>query len=200
MQCSPLRTQSSFPQLSCILRVSSPRQLDLTSISEIVNRDLAALFPGGPAPFAHLHHADHLEEALELALQYGVESGVRLVCIGNEVAFCNLPPHRPRRHWFIALPLQPTLTQGGSMIRLAQKVMMHQAKAHPTPYFPREHFTFVIAYSCRLSRTLHPFARQWRGSPQRVQKDQRFPTIGLPQTMPLSRHTGLCTLPPRNHP
>jgi hypothetical protein len=57
----------------------------------------------------------------------------------DEVAFSNLPAHIPRRHWFIALPLQPTLTKGGSMIRLAQKVMMHQAKAHP-----REHFTFVI--------------------------------------------------------
>lgn len=87
-----MRTQSSFPQLACILRVSSPRQLDLTSIFEITNRDLAALFPGGPAPFAHLHHPDHLEDALELALQYGVELEVRLVCIGDEVAFSDLPP------------------------------------------------------------------------------------------------------------
>ena len=155
--CSPLRAQSSFPKLACILRISSPRQLDLTSIFEIANRDLAALFPGGPAPFAHLHPADHLEEALELALQYGIESEVRLVFISDEVAFSNLLAHRPRRHWFIALPLQPTLTQGESMIRLARKAMMHQAKADPTPHFPREHFTFVIAYSRRLSRTLHPF-------------------------------------------
>ena len=74
-----MRAQSSFPHIACVLRVSSPRQLDLTSIFEIANRDLAALFPGGLAPFAHLHRADHLEEALELALQYGVESEVRLV-------------------------------------------------------------------------------------------------------------------------
>jgi hypothetical protein len=152
-----LSAQSSFPQLASIIRVSSPRQLDLTAIFEIANRDLAALFPGSPAPFAHLHRADHLEEALELALQYGVESEVHLVCIGDEVAFSNLLARRPRRHLFIALPLQPTLTQGGSMIRLVQKVMMRQAKAHPTPHFPREHFTFVIAYLRRLSRTLHPF-------------------------------------------
>lgn len=152
-----MRAQSSFPHVACILRVSSPQQLDLTSIFEIANRDLATLFPGGPAPFAHLHRTDHLEEALELALQYGVESEVRLTCIGDEVAICNPPAHRPRRRWFIVLPLQPTLTQRGSMIRLAQKVMIHQAKAHPTPHFPHEHFTFVIAYSRRLSRTLHPF-------------------------------------------
>jgi hypothetical protein len=43
------------------------------------------------------------------------------------------------------------------MIRLAQKVMMrHQAKAHLTPHFPREHFTFVIAYSRRLSMDFTP--------------------------------------------
>ena len=86
-----MRTKSSFPQLACILRVSSPRQLDLTSIFEIANRDLAAHFPGGPAPFAHLHRANDLEEALELALRYGLESEVRLVCIGDEVAYFNLP-------------------------------------------------------------------------------------------------------------
>lgn len=154
---SPLGTQSSIPQLARILRVSSPRQLDFTSIFEIASRDLATLFPGGPVPFVHLHRADHLEEALELALQYRVESEVRLVCIVDEPGFSNLPAYRPRRHLFIALPLQLTLTQGESMIRLTQKVMMYQAKAHPTPHFPREHFTFVIAYSRRLSRTLHPF-------------------------------------------
>ena len=79
-----MRAQSTFPQLACILRVSSPRQLDLTPIFEIANRNLAAHFPGGPAPFVHSHRADHLEEALELALQYGIESEVRLVCIGDE--------------------------------------------------------------------------------------------------------------------
>jgi hypothetical protein len=52
-----------------VLRVSSPRQLGLTSIFELAKRDLAALFPGGPIPFTHLHRVEHLEEALELALQ-----------------------------------------------------------------------------------------------------------------------------------
>jgi hypothetical protein len=85
-----LKAQSSFPQLACTLRVLS-RQLDLTPIFEIANRDLAALFPRSRAPFAHLHHVGHLEEVLGLALQYGVESEVRLVCIGDKVAFSNLP-------------------------------------------------------------------------------------------------------------
>lgn len=56
-----------------MLRVSSPLQLSLTSIFELAKRDLAALFPGGPLPFAHLHRVEHLEEALELALQYDAD-------------------------------------------------------------------------------------------------------------------------------
>jgi len=76
---SPLRPESSFRQLACILRVSSPRQLSITSIFEIANRDLAARFPGGPVPFAHRHRTEHLEEALELALQCGIESEVVLL-------------------------------------------------------------------------------------------------------------------------
>ncbi|KAN0123942.1 hypothetical protein V8E52_002432 [Russula decolorans] len=89
---SPLKAQSSFPQLACILRVSSPRQLDLASIFEIANRDLAALFPGGPAPFAHLHRADYLEEALELALQYGVESESKKALVYSVAISTNFDP------------------------------------------------------------------------------------------------------------
>jgi hypothetical protein len=48
----------------------------MASIFELANRDLAALFPGGPAPFAHRHRTEYLEEALELALQCAVESEV----------------------------------------------------------------------------------------------------------------------------
>ena len=61
-----------------MLRVSSPRQLRLTSIFDLARRDFAALFPGGPTPFVHLHPVEHLEEALELALQYGADSEVVL--------------------------------------------------------------------------------------------------------------------------
>jgi hypothetical protein len=64
----------------------------LATTFQIANRNLAENFPGGPTPFAHLHRLDHLEEALELAFQYGVESEVRLVCIGDEVACSNIPP------------------------------------------------------------------------------------------------------------
>jgi hypothetical protein len=70
-----------------MLRVSSPRQLSLTPIFELAKRDLAALFPGGPLPFAHLHRIEHLEEALELALQYGADIEVVLMrsCSGISV-------------------------------------------------------------------------------------------------------------------
>ena len=62
-----------------MLRISSPRQLSLTSIFELAKHDLAALFPGGPLPFAHLHQIEHLEQALELALQYDADLEVVLV-------------------------------------------------------------------------------------------------------------------------
>jgi hypothetical protein len=65
----PFESSELIPTARLILRVSSPWQLDLPSIFEIANRDLAALFPGSPTHFAHLHHTDHLEEVLELALQ-----------------------------------------------------------------------------------------------------------------------------------
>jgi hypothetical protein len=76
----------------------------MTSIFDLANRDLAALFPGGPVPFAYRHRTDFLEEALELALQYGVESEVLLICNG-ETALTNRRSHRPRRPSFIALLL-----------------------------------------------------------------------------------------------
>jgi hypothetical protein len=76
---SPLRPESSFHQLSCILRVSSPQQLGLTSLFELANRDLAAHFPGGPAPFTHRHPTEYLEEALELAMQYDIHLEVLLI-------------------------------------------------------------------------------------------------------------------------
>ena len=44
----------------------------------MAKRDLAALFPGGPIPFVHLHPVEHLEEALELALQYDADLEVVL--------------------------------------------------------------------------------------------------------------------------
>ncbi|KAI0005948.1 hypothetical protein BJV74DRAFT_984655 [Russula compacta] len=89
---SPSRRESSFHQLSCILRVSSPRQLDLTSIFEFANRDLAALFPGGPIPFAHRHRAEYLEEALELALQYGVELETKKALLYSVATSTNFDP------------------------------------------------------------------------------------------------------------
>jgi hypothetical protein len=51
----------------------------MTSIFELANHDLAALFPGGPVPFAHRHRTEYLEEALELAFQYGVETEVLFI-------------------------------------------------------------------------------------------------------------------------
>lgn len=51
----------------------------MASIFELANRDLAALFPGGPSPFSHRHRTEYLEEALELALRCAVESEVLLL-------------------------------------------------------------------------------------------------------------------------
>jgi hypothetical protein len=45
----------------------------------LANRDLAALFPGGPAPFTRRHPTEHLEEALELAMQYDIHLEVLLI-------------------------------------------------------------------------------------------------------------------------
>ncbi len=88
---SLLRRESPFPQLARVLRVSSPRQLGLTSIFELAKRDLAALFPGGPTPFAHLHRAEHLEEALELALQYDADLEVVLARSWGGIDVINPP-------------------------------------------------------------------------------------------------------------
>jgi hypothetical protein len=149
---SPLRPESSFRQLACILRVSSPRQLSITSIFEIASRELAARFPGGPVPFAHRHRTEHLEEALELALQCGIESEVvPLIC--SEWAFADNRSRRPKRRYFTASPFQPTLTQRASMTPLVQKIMTYQRKVHRIPHFRREHFVYVTACSPRLSRT-----------------------------------------------
>jgi len=89
---SLLRPESPFPQLARMLRVSSPRQLSLTSIFELAKRDLAALFPGGPVPFAHLHQVKHLEEALELALQYDVDSETKKALVYSVSTSTNYDP------------------------------------------------------------------------------------------------------------
>jgi hypothetical protein len=155
---SPLRPESPFHQLSCILRVSSPRQLDLTSIFELANRNLAALFPGEPAPFVHRHRTEYLEEALELAVQYGIHLEVLLNDGGggHEMGFIDDLFRRLRRLCFTPSPPQPTLTQRASMIPLAQKVTMYRAQPPPTLRFPRAHFVSAIVCSPRLSRTSRP--------------------------------------------
>jgi hypothetical protein len=127
----------------------------MASIFELANRDLAALFPGGPAPFTDRHPKEHLEEALELALQYSVESAVLLIC--SDVAFANNRCHRPRRRYATVLPPRPTLTQGENMIPVARKITTHRVKMHRIPHFRRELFVYVTAYLPRLLRTLHPY-------------------------------------------
>jgi len=77
----------------------------MTSIFELANRDLAAIFPGGPVPFAYRHRTEFIEEALELAFQYGVESEVLLLICNGETALTYHRSHRPRRPSFIALLL-----------------------------------------------------------------------------------------------
>jgi len=89
---TPLRPESSFRQLACILRVSSSRQLCLTSIFELANRDLAALFPGGLAPFAHRHRTEYLEEALELALQYDIHLETKKALLYSVSTLTNFDP------------------------------------------------------------------------------------------------------------
>lgn len=122
---SLLRRESPFPQLARVLRVSSPRQLGLTSIFELAKRDLAALFPGGPIPFGHLHLTEDLEEALELALQYDADLEVVLTRSRGGTNVVNLPsPRRPRKRCFTVSSRRPTLTQRASMIPLVQIVMM----------------------------------------------------------------------------
>ncbi|KAH9981378.1 hypothetical protein BGW80DRAFT_1269940 [Lactifluus volemus] len=89
---SPLRHESSFHQLSCILRVSSPQQLGLTSLFELANRDLVALFPGGPAPFTHRHPTEYLEEALELAMQYDIHLETKKALLYSVATSTNFDP------------------------------------------------------------------------------------------------------------
>ncbi|KAI9510260.1 hypothetical protein F5148DRAFT_617250 [Russula earlei] len=86
------RPAISFHQLACILRASSPRQLGLTSIFEFATREFADLFPGGPLPFTHRHSSEHLEEALELALQYGVESETKNALLYTVATSTNFDP------------------------------------------------------------------------------------------------------------
>ncbi|KAH9966578.1 hypothetical protein BC827DRAFT_1264543 [Russula dissimulans] len=89
---SPSKPEGSFHQLACVLRVSSPRQLGLASIFESANLDLAALFPGGPVPFTYRHRAEHLEEALELAVRYGVESETKKALFYSVTTSINFDP------------------------------------------------------------------------------------------------------------
>ncbi|KAH9063521.1 hypothetical protein EDB87DRAFT_1673568 [Lactarius vividus] len=89
---SPLRRESPFPQLARVLRVSSPRQLGLTSIFELAKGDLATLFPGGPIPFAHLHRVEHLEEGLELALQHDADLETRKALLYSVATSTNFDP------------------------------------------------------------------------------------------------------------
>ncbi|KAN0133693.1 hypothetical protein V8E53_008417 [Lactarius tabidus] len=95
---SLLRRGSPFPQLARMLRVSSPRQLSLTPIFELAKRDLAALFPGGPLPFAHLHRIEHLEEALELALQYGADIETKKALLYSVSTSTNFDPKNQYNH------------------------------------------------------------------------------------------------------
>ncbi|TFY69867.1 hypothetical protein EVG20_g2980 [Dentipellis fragilis] len=59
-----------FPRLAALLRITSPHQLSILPLATQARTHLAALFPGGPTPFAHLHPREHLEDALALAMAY----------------------------------------------------------------------------------------------------------------------------------
>ncbi|KAI0306656.1 hypothetical protein B0F90DRAFT_1814510 [Multifurca ochricompacta] len=89
---SPLRPESSFHQLASILRASSPQLLAFPSIFELANRDLAAHFPGGSTPFTHLHRTKHLEEALELALQYDINLETKKALVYSVATSTNFDP------------------------------------------------------------------------------------------------------------
>ncbi|KAJ7364104.1 hypothetical protein DFH08DRAFT_838354 [Mycena albidolilacea] len=67
----PLSPDSPFPQISSIVRASSPGQLDFPRVHERALRYFADLFPSGPAPF---FHPQHLEEAFALATSFNVTS------------------------------------------------------------------------------------------------------------------------------
>ncbi|KAF8206320.1 hypothetical protein K438DRAFT_1578158 [Mycena galopus ATCC 62051] len=67
----PMYSESPFPQVTSILRASSPEQLHFPKIHERALQYFADLFPSGPVPFVHPRH---LEEALELATSFNVTS------------------------------------------------------------------------------------------------------------------------------
>ncbi|KAK7033203.1 BTB domain-containing protein [Favolaschia claudopus] len=67
----PLSSDSEFPQIASIIRVSSPEQLHFPQIHESALRYLTNLFPSGPVPFLH---PPHLEAALALATAFNVTS------------------------------------------------------------------------------------------------------------------------------
>ncbi len=145
-----------------MLRVSSPRQLGLTPVFELAKRDLANIFPGGPIPFAHLHRVEHLEEALELALQYDADLEVASIRgRGNIGVIDPTSLRRPRKHCFTVSPHQPTSTQRTSMIPPARIVTMtHQVQVHRTPPCLLAHFASAIASLPRSSQILRQYYSQ----------------------------------------
>ncbi|KAI0273540.1 hypothetical protein BC834DRAFT_966052 [Gloeopeniophorella convolvens] len=89
---SSLTPKSPFEHVAGVLRVASPRQLDLPPVFGLANDILETLFPGGPVPFTYSHHTGHLEEALELALQYDVSLETKKALLYSVATSTNFDP------------------------------------------------------------------------------------------------------------
>lgn len=68
----PLNSQTPFPTLASLLRITSPSQFHIPTINDRAKDYLSRMYHGGPDPFAHQHPQEHLEDALELAMNFDV--------------------------------------------------------------------------------------------------------------------------------
>ncbi|KAI0063409.1 hypothetical protein BV25DRAFT_1854453 [Artomyces pyxidatus] len=89
---APLDSATPFPRLAALVRVTSPSQLDIPSIQERARTHIAALFPGGHTPFAHLHPPEHLEPALELAMHYDLGAETKKALLYSVSTSTNFDP------------------------------------------------------------------------------------------------------------
>ncbi|THH13831.1 hypothetical protein EW146_g6432 [Bondarzewia mesenterica] len=91
-QSSPLGPKTPYPRLASILRTSSPKQLHLSSIYLQACTHLGAIFPGRPASFTHQHPTEHLEDALELAMQFDIGMQTKKALLYSVTASTNFDP------------------------------------------------------------------------------------------------------------
>lgn len=72
----PLNSQTPFPTLASLLRITSPSQFHIPPINDRAKTYLSRMYHGGPDPFASQHPQEHLEDALELAMGFDVGAEV----------------------------------------------------------------------------------------------------------------------------